>query len=99
MGKYIGQREICKRLKTENHQLPKLNDMIYTKYEGTEWLDDRYIHITCQRGGDWLMITYKNEKKTDLYVGYDGHKYVYQWSTRRGTFTNPNPREIRSYGA
>ena len=45
MGKYIGQREICKRLKTENHQLPKLNDMIYTKYEGTEWLDDRYIHI------------------------------------------------------
>jgi hypothetical protein len=22
------------------------------------------------------MITYKNEKKTDLYVGYDGHKYV-----------------------
>lgn len=76
MGKYIGQREICKRLKTENHQLPKLNDMIYTKYEGTEWLDDRYIHITCQSGGDWLMITYKNEKKTDLYVGYDGHKYV-----------------------
>lgn len=71
MGKYIGQREICKRLKTENHQLPKLNDMIYTKYEGTEWLDDRYIHITCQSCGDWLMITYKNEKKTDLYVGYE----------------------------
>ena len=45
MGKYIGQREICKRLKTENHQLPKLNDMIYTKYEGTEWLDDRYKHV------------------------------------------------------
>ena len=54
MGKYIGQREICKRLKTENHQLPKLNDMIYTKYEGTEWLDDRYIHITCQSGGDCM---------------------------------------------
>lgn len=49
MGKYIGQREICKRLKTENHQLPKLNDMIYTKYEGTEWLDDRYMLDLCRK--------------------------------------------------
>ncbi len=74
MDKYIGQKEIYKRLKTEKHQLPK--DMIYTMYEGAEWLDDRYIHIACQSSGDWLMITYKNEKKTDLYVGYDRHKYV-----------------------
>lgn len=77
--KYIGKREIMRRVSALGYPLASGRMCGYTRFEGVEWVESAKIKITAQRGGDWLQITQRQENITHTYSRYDGKCYLDKW--------------------
>ena len=52
---YIGKKELFRRAQNVSYiELPKIKDLVYSKYEGCEWLENEKITIRSQA----LMIQF-----------------------------------------
>ncbi len=55
MGKYFGKKKLYETLKAKGYKLPKMKEMEYSKYRGSEWLesssfDERRVRAYAQCG-------------------------------------------------
>lgn len=54
---YIGKNELFRRAQNVSYiELPKIKELVYSKYEGCEWLENE--KITIKLTGLWNMDTY-----------------------------------------
>ena len=77
--KYLGKREIMRRVSALGYPVASGKLCGYSKFEGVEWVEFAKIKITAQRGGGWLQITQKPENITHTYSRYDGENYLDKW--------------------
>lgn len=53
-------------------ELPKIKELVYSKYEGCEWLENEKITINSQACGTWIRILNRREHEEEILCGYDG---------------------------
>ena len=70
---YIGKKELFRRAQNVSYiELPKIKDLVYSKYEGCEWLENEKITINSQACGTWIRILNRREHEEEILCGYDG---------------------------
>ncbi len=70
---YIGKKELFRRAQNVSYiELPKMKELVYSKYEGCEWLENEKITIRSQACGTWILIQNRREHEEEILCGYDG---------------------------
>ncbi len=70
---YIGKKEIFRRAQNVSYiELPKMKELVYSKFEGCEWLKNEKIEITSQACGTWIRVWNYREHVDEILCGYDG---------------------------
>ena len=70
---YIGKKEIFRRAQNVSYiELPKMKELVYSKFEGCEWLENEKIKITSQFCGTWIRVWNCREHVDEILCGYDG---------------------------
>lgn len=70
---YIGKKEIFRRAQNVSYiELPKMKELVYSKFEGCEWLENEKIKITSQFCGTWIRVWNCRERIDEILCGYDG---------------------------
>ena len=70
---YIGKKELFRRAQNVSYiELPKIKELVYSKYEGCEWLENEKITINSQACGTWIRILNRREHEEEILCGYDG---------------------------
>lgn len=70
---YIGKKEIFRRAQNVSYiELPKMKELVYSKFEGCEWLKNEKIEITSQACGTWIRVWNCRERIDEILCGYDG---------------------------
>lgn len=70
---YIGKKEIFRRAQNVSYiELPKMKELVYSKFEGCEWLENEKIKITSQFCGTWIRVWNCREHEEEILCGYDG---------------------------
>lgn len=70
---YIGKKELFRRAQNVSYiELPKIKELVYSKYEGCEWLENEKITINSQACGTWIRILNRRKHEEEILCGYDG---------------------------
>lgn len=70
---YIGKKEIFRRAQNVSYiELPKMKELVYSKFEGCEWLENEKIKISSQACGTWIRVWDCRERIDEILCGYDG---------------------------
>ena len=70
---YIGKKELFRRAQNVSYiELPKIKELVYSKYEGCEWLENEKITIYSQACGTGIGSLYRREHEEEILCGYDG---------------------------
>lgn len=70
---YIGKKEIFRRAQNVSYiELPKMKELVYSKFEGCEWLENEKIKISSQACGTWIRVWNCREHVEEILCGYDG---------------------------
>lgn len=70
---YIGKKEIFRRAQNVKYiELPKMKELVYSKFKGCEWLENEKITIRSQACGTWILIQNRREHEEEILCGYDG---------------------------
>lgn len=70
---YIGKKELFRRAQNVSYiELPKMKELVYSKFEGCEWLKNEKIEITSQACGTWIRVWNCREHVDEILCGYDG---------------------------
>lgn len=70
---YIGKKEIFRRAQNVSYiELPKMKELVYSKFEGCEWLENEKIKISSQFCGTWIRVWNCRERIDEILCGYDG---------------------------
>ena len=70
---YIGKKEIFRRAQNVSYiELPKMKELVYSKFEGCEWLKNEKIEISSQACGTWIRVWNCREHVDEILCGYDG---------------------------
>ena len=70
---YIGKKELFRRAQNVSYiELPKIKELVYSKFEGCEWLENEKITIRSQACGTWILIQNRREHEEEILCGYDG---------------------------
>ena len=70
---YIGKKELFRRAQNVSYiELPKMKELVYSKFEGCEWLENEKITIRSQVCGTWILIQNRREHEEEILCGYDG---------------------------
>lgn len=70
---YIGKKELFRRAQNVSYiELPKMKELVYSKFEGCEWLENEKITIRSQACGTWILIQNRREHEEEILCGYDG---------------------------
>lgn len=70
---YIGKKEIFRRAQNVSYiELPKMKELVYSKFEGCEWLKNEKIEITSQACGTWIRVWNCRERIDEILCRYDG---------------------------
>lgn len=84
--KYQGKRRLYEFLKSHGYEVPKLSEMEYSTYRGSEWLKSLEIEVYARSGACVFVTTYEyneeGERKEKGYVSYRAGEAVYK--TERG---------------
>ena len=65
---YIGKKELFRRAQNVSY----IKELVYSKYEGCEWLENEKITINSQACGTWIRILNRREHEEEILCGYDG---------------------------
>lgn len=80
--KYAGKTALYKFLKEHGYDVPKMKDMRYEKYRGTEWLKYWQLELYSPfRGLIFVFVTHKNDDGITEEIersNYKNGKLVYQ---------------------
>lgn len=67
---YIGKKELFRRAQNVSYiELPKIKDLVYSKYEGCEWLENEKITIRSQACGHGYLYRIVENMKKKFCVG------------------------------
>ena len=67
---YIGKKELFRRAQNVSYiELPKIKELVYSKYEGCEWLENEKITINSQACGTWIRILNRREHEEEILCG------------------------------
>lgn len=70
---YIGKKELFRRAQNVSYiELPKMKELVYSKFDGCEWLENEKITIRSQACGTWISIRDRREHEEEILCGYDG---------------------------
>lgn len=70
---YIGKKELFRRAQNVSYiELPKIKELVYSKFEGCEWLENEKITIRSQACGTWIRVWNCREHVDEILCGYDG---------------------------
>ena len=59
---YIGKKELFRRAQNVSYiELPKMKELVYSKFDGCEWLENEKITIRSQACGTWILIQNRRE--------------------------------------
>ena len=53
---YIGKKELFRRAQISYIELPKIKELVYSKFEGCEWLENEKITIRSQACGTYMEL-------------------------------------------
>ena len=72
---YIGKKELFRRAQNVSYiELPKMKELVYSKFHGCEWLENEKITIRSQACGTWIENMKKKfcvgtmEKENSLHI-------------------------------
>ena len=69
---YIGKKELFRRAQNVSYiELPKMKELVYSKFDGCEWLENEKITIRSQACGTWILIQNRTHTEFLLHVLYD----------------------------
>lgn len=70
---YIGKKELFRRAQNVSYiELPKMKELVYSKFDGCEWLENEKITIRSQACGTWIRVWNCREHVDEILCGYDG---------------------------